>query len=142
MLSYCQFGISLSTIVLNSRDWHGIYGFLCLKNSLYKNVSFKYWPFIYWYEVIGTINLFKQPKCTLELKLSNFKCFVNCKHFVCLPDHNNWSTAQTTACMVSILSQYDSHEPLLFSWHLLSSSVSRLLCILHDCWCYYFAQRY
>ena len=29
----------------------------------YNNVPFKYWPFIYWYKAIGTINSFKQPKC-------------------------------------------------------------------------------
>ena len=41
-----------------------------------------------WYEAIGTINPFKQPKCALELKLSNFKNFVKLQVFrlpVCLP---------------------------------------------------------
>ena len=42
-------------------------------NLVTNNVSFKYWPFIYWYEAIGTTNPFKQPKHALELKLSNFK---------------------------------------------------------------------
>ena len=77
--------LSLSMIVLNSsRDWQGINGFPCLKNKPHKIVSFKIISF-YWYEAIGTINPFKQPKRALELKLSNFKNFVNCKHFVCLP---------------------------------------------------------
>ena len=49
-------------IALNSRDLHGIYGFPSMKNQSYNNVSFKYWLFIYWYEAIGTINPFKQPK--------------------------------------------------------------------------------
>ena len=39
----------------------------------YYNVSFKYWPFIYWYEAIDAIIPIKQPKRSLELKLSNFK---------------------------------------------------------------------
>ena len=38
----------------------------------------------YLYEAIRTIDLFKQPKCALELKLLNFKNFVNSKNFVCL----------------------------------------------------------
>ena len=76
------YNLLLSTIVLNSMDLHGIYGFPC---QPYNNISFKYWLFIYWYEATGTINPFKQPKCALELKLLNFKNFVNCKHFVCLP---------------------------------------------------------
>ena len=42
---------------------------------------------------IGTINPFKQPKHALEFKLSNFENLVNCKHFICLPDHNNCPTA-------------------------------------------------
>ena len=39
----------------------------------YNNVSFEHWPFIYWYEVNGTINSLKQPKHTLQLNLPNFK---------------------------------------------------------------------
>ena len=77
--------LSLSTIVLNSRDWHGIYGFPCMKNQPYNNVSFKYWPFTYWYGATGSINALKQPKRAFQLKLSNFKNFVNCKLIVCLP---------------------------------------------------------
>ena len=68
-----------------------------MKNQPYNNVSFKYWSFIYWYKAIGEINPFKQPKCALQLKLLNFKIFVNCKQIVCvpacLPDHNNQLTA-------------------------------------------------
>ena len=75
--------ISLSMIVLNSRDWQGIYGFPCLRKQTYNNISFKYWPCIYWYEVINTINPSKQPKHALELKLPNLKD-VNCKNFICL----------------------------------------------------------
>ena len=41
---------------------------------------------------ISVINPFKQPKRALELKLSNFKNFANCKVFVCLPDCNNLTT--------------------------------------------------
>ena len=76
--------VSLSSIVLNSRDWHEIYGFPCMKNQPYNNVSFKYWPFIHWYKAIGAINLLKQPKSPLQWKLSNFKNFVKCKQIVCL----------------------------------------------------------
>ena len=39
--------VSLSLMVLNSRDRHGIFGFLCMKNLPYNNVSFKYWMFIH-----------------------------------------------------------------------------------------------
>ena len=39
----------------------------------YNNISFKYWPCIYWCEAIGTINPFKQPKGALELNLLNLK---------------------------------------------------------------------
>ena len=69
------------------------YGFSCMKNQLYNNVSFKYWSFIYWYEAIDSINPFKQPKHALQFKLSNFKNFVNYKQIVCLPDHINRPTA-------------------------------------------------
>ena len=50
----------------------------------YYNISFKYWAYVYWYDVISIINPFKQPKHTSELKLSNFKNFVSCKNSVCL----------------------------------------------------------
>ena len=64
-----------------------------MKNQPYNNVTFKYWSFIYWYEAIGSINPFKQPKHALQLKLSNFKNFVNCKQIICLPDQINRPTA-------------------------------------------------
>ena len=44
----------------------------------YNNISFKYWPEIY------CINPSKQPKHALELKLSIFRYFVNCKNFISL----------------------------------------------------------
>ena len=77
---------------------------------------FKYWPYI---DAISTINPFKQLKCALESKFSNFKIFKNCKYFVSLNDHNNRPTALTTGPMAFILSQYKvyfhPHEPFLFS---------------------------
>ena len=95
---YTSLKLSLSTIVLNSMDWHGIYGFPCMKNQPYNNVSFKYWPLIYWYDAIGAIKPFKQPKRALQLKLSNFKKIVNCKLIVCLP-------ACLTACLPAFQQQ-------------------------------------
>ena len=40
---------------------------------------------IYSYDAISTKNPFKQHKHALELKLLNYKNFVNGKNFVCLP---------------------------------------------------------
>ena len=37
--------------------------------------------YICWYKAISAINLFKQPKCTSEVKLLYFKNFANCKVF-------------------------------------------------------------
>ena len=52
----------------------------------YNNFSFKYRPFIYvLYETISAISPFKQPKHTLELKLSNFNNFASVKVFIYLP---------------------------------------------------------
>ena len=51
---------------------------------------------MYWYYAISAINPFEQLKCALELKLSNFKIFENCKYFVSLTDNNNQPTALTT----------------------------------------------
>ena len=77
--------LSLSTIELHNtvvgiENWN-----IWLSGSekqLYNNFSFTYWPYIYWYEAISDINPIKHPKCTLQLKLSNFKIFANCKVFV------------------------------------------------------------
>ena len=102
---------------------------------------------INWYEAISTINPFKQPKCALESKLLNFKNFANCKIFVCLPTglpawphHPQKSTyllnshsSLTSINLFSILSHYEVyfylHEPFLFLWCLLSSSVSWLFLV-------------
>ena len=67
--------VSLSTIILNSRDQQGLYGFPP------KLISFNYWPLIIGHLFIGMkpwalyLNPFKQPKCTLELKLLKFKFY-------------------------------------------------------------------
>ena len=99
---------------------------------------------INWYEAISTINPFKQPKCALESKLLNFNIFANCKIFVCLPTpwphHPQKSTyllnshsSLTSINLSSILSHYEVyfylHEPFLFLWCLLSSSVSWLFLV-------------
>ena len=53
----------------------------------YNSISFKYWPYIYWYEAISAMNPFKQPKRASELKLSNFKNFAHCKILSVCPIH-------------------------------------------------------
>ena len=87
---------------------------------------------IYWYEVIGAINPFIQPKRALELKLSNLKfCKLHAFHLpTCLTTTIDLQPKLATGRLASILSQYEVyfhlHKPFLFSWRLLSSSVSRL----------------
>ena len=78
-----------------------IYGFLkkCIcKTTLQQYFSSKYCHKIYSYDAISTINRFKQLKRALESKLSNFKIFENCQHFVSFTGHNNqkfWSGKKT-----------------------------------------------
>ena len=80
---------------------------------------------IYWYEAISTINLLKQPKGHIELKLSNFKSFANCKIFICqlacLTTTIN-QPPKLLGIIASILFQYQVYfhlyKPFLFSWHL------------------------
>ena len=76
--------LSLSVMVgINKR----LYGFPCLKNNF--TVAFSLntgHTYIHWYKAISTINPVKQPKHALELKLSHFKNFANCKILsTCLP---------------------------------------------------------
>ena len=104
-------------MVLKSRDLHGIYGFLCLKYQPYNSVSFKYLSFIYWYEAIGAKNLFKQPKRVLELKLSNFKNFVNCKlSSVCLTTTIDLSQPKLLHCKTEKLYLLDAVELIPLTW--------------------------
>ena len=77
-----------------------IYGFLkkCIYNATLQHFYSKYYHKIYWYDAIGIINPFKQLKCALESKLSNFKIFKtasNLSHSLIhsLTDHNNRPTA-------------------------------------------------
>ena len=71
-----------------------IYGFIQKNGSREQpyNIFCQYYHKIYWYDAISTINLIK-IKHALELKLSNFKNFENCWHFVSFTDHNNRPTA-------------------------------------------------
>ena len=103
------------------------------ENQPYNNVFFKYWPFICWYEAFGTINPFKEPKCALELKLLNFKNFVNCKHFICLPAWLHQSTYSLNYWAFGLHFPSTKFISVCTNLSLLLSSVSRLLlCILHD----------
>ena len=58
-----------------------VYGFPYLKTTLQQHFFQILAIYIYWYDAINTINLFKQLKCALESKLSDFKIFENCKNF-------------------------------------------------------------
>ena len=130
------FKVPTLTVVLNGRDWHGMYDFPCMKNQPYNSVSIKYWPFIYWYKAIGTTNPFKQQhKRALELKfMSNF---TNCKQIVCLPA----CLTATINLQPKLLGLWPPFIPgtklisvhLLFSWRLVSSSVSRLF-LVYSAW--------
>ena len=82
---YCtciiKYAVSLSTLVLNSRDRQG--NLWLPQKCIYKTTLQQYFPSkychkIYWYDAISTINPFKKLKRALESKLSNFKNFENC----------------------------------------------------------------
>ena len=67
--------VSLSTLVLNSRDRHEKYDLLkkmCLENNLTTTFSSTCYHTIYWYDAISTINSFKQLKTCSRIKVVEF----------------------------------------------------------------------
>ena len=60
---YVHVYVSLSTIVLNSRERQGIYGFPCLKNNLTTMFPSNTGHLS---KAVGTVNPFKQPKGALQ----------------------------------------------------------------------------
>ena len=93
-------GVSLSTVVLNSRDRQGKFKRLkkpCASKQPCNNNCPKIHPYIYWYNAVNPKNVFKRLKYAIEVELQHLENFLNNEIIVCQPasqpDHKNRPTA-------------------------------------------------
>ena len=80
--------VSLSTVVLNSRDRQGIFKSLKKTRASKQpcnNIRPKIHPYTYWYSATNPKNVFKPLKYALEVELQRLENFLNNEIIVCQP---------------------------------------------------------